>query len=213
MQSTEQTDKVPLSFDCADVAPHQLSENGERLLRESIADFENGNYTTYENLEDLNKAMAQMLYIPPTSPDCYISSIVALNIISPEATGDWHSAFALSDNGHPLELYLYGKNQPRNTNHLLGRMGIIDGTQRLNDMGYYPEHTPVWLADHPRACVDYLYYAVLKTGQIGRVMLDEWFPSDEDKASVYALIHVLEPKLTDSERANLQLWKQKNPRI
>ena len=51
-------------------------------------------------------------------------------------------------------------------------------------MGYFPENTPVWIADHPRACVDYLYYAFLKTGTIGRVMLEEWFPSDEDKQSV-----------------------------
>lgn len=62
-------------------------------------------------------------------------------------------------------------------------------------MGYFPENTPVWIADHPRACVDYLYYAVLKTGTIGRVILEEWFPSDEDKKSVYALINKIEPNL------------------
>ncbi|OOF38506.1 hypothetical protein BKK51_10565 [Rodentibacter trehalosifermentans] len=152
-----------------------------------------------------------MLYIPPTNPNHYVSSIVALNIISPKNTGDWHSAAALSQNSYPLEFYLYGENQSKNTHHLLGQQGIIDGTQRLNDMGYYPENTPVWIADHPRACVDYLYYAVLKTGSIGRVMLDEWFPNDEDKQSVYALINALEPNLTDDERENLQLWKRKNP--
>lgn len=66
-----------------------------------------------------------MLYIPPTNPDYYVSSIVALNVISPENTGDWHSAAALSSNAYPPE---------------------IDDTQRLNEMGYYPEHTPVWMA-------------------------------------------------------------------
>lgn len=40
-----QTGKVPLSFDWADTVPHTLSENGERLLRESVAEFENGEYT------------------------------------------------------------------------------------------------------------------------------------------------------------------------
>ncbi|MGX2949201.1 hypothetical protein [Frederiksenia canicola] len=152
-----------------------------------------------------------MLYIPPTNPDYYVSSIVALNVISPENTGDWHSAAALSSDAYPPEFYLYGENQPKSTHHLLGQKGIIDGTQRLNEMGYYPEHTPVWIADHPRACVDYLYYAVLKTGSIGRVTLDDWFPSDEDKESVYALIRSLEPNLTESEKENLQLWKNKNP--
>lgn len=78
-------------------------------------------------------------------------------------------------------------------------------------MGYFPENTPVWIADHPRACVDYLYYAVLKTGTIGRVILEEWFPSDEDKQSVYDLINEMEPNLNQQEWENLQLWKQKNP--
>ena len=54
-----QTGKVPLSFDWADTS-HKLSENGERLLRESIADFESGNYTSHENLDDLNQAMAEI---------------------------------------------------------------------------------------------------------------------------------------------------------
>lgn len=81
-----------------------------------------------------------MLYIPETSPDCYVSSIVALNIHSPNGTGDWHSAAALNDNAFPLEFYLYGKGQVKNTNHLLGNLGVIDGTKRLNDMGYFPEH-------------------------------------------------------------------------
>lgn len=150
-----------------------------------------------------------MLYIPLTNPDCYISSIVALNIISPENTGDWHSSAALSENAYPLDFYLYGIDQPRNTHHLLGRMGIIDGTQRLNEMGYYPQHTPVWIADHPRACVDYLYYSVLKTGTIGRVVLEDWFPSDKDKQPVYELIETLEPNLTDNEKNNLQSWKER----
>lgn len=154
-----------------------------------------------------------MLYIPATNPDYYVSSIVALNIISPENTGDWHSALALSRNAYPPDFYLYGKNQPKNTHHLFGQKGIIDGTQRLNNMGYYPKHTPVWIADHSRACVDYLYYAVLKTGTIERVILDDWFPSDEDKQSVYTLLTPIDSHLTENERKNLQLWKSKNPKM
>ena len=154
-----------------------------------------------------------MLYIPQTNPGRYVSSIVALNVHSPNGTGDWHSATALNDDAYPQDFYIYGESQKRNTNHLLGNLGVIDGTQRLNEMGYYPENYPVWLADHPRACVDYLYTAVLQTGSLGEVMLDEWFPSDEDKQSVYDLLNQLEPNLTEQERENLQLWKRKNPII
>ena len=151
-----------------------------------------------------------MLYIPETSPDCYVSSIVALNIHSPNGTGDWHSAAALNDNAFPLAFYLYGKGQVKNTNHLLGNLGVIDGTKRLNKMGYYPENYPVWLADHPRACVDYLYTAVLQNGSIGSVMLDEWFPNDEDKQSVLVLLNKMESLLTECEKAILEQWKIKN---
>ncbi|WP_439258481.1 hypothetical protein [Lonepinella sp. BR2271] len=152
-----------------------------------------------------------MLYIPKTSPETYVSSIVALNIHSPDGTGDWHSAASLDDDAFPLDFYLYGVNQKRNTNHLLGQLGIIDGTQRLNQLGYYPENTPVWVADHPRACVDYLYSSGLQTGIIDSAILDDWFPSFEDKQRVYALLDELEPKLNAKEKENLHLWKCRNP--
>ena len=152
-----------------------------------------------------------MLYIPKTSPNCYVSGIIALNIHSPNGTGDWHSAIALNSDTYPADLYVYGKGQKYSTLHLLGNTGVIDGTERLNSMGYYPENTPVWIADHPRACVDYLYIAVLQTGEICGVMLEEWFPSIEDKQSVYELINKMEPFLTTFEFENLQLWKMKNP--
>lgn len=152
-----------------------------------------------------------MLHIPPTEPDRYVSSIVALNVHSPNSTGDWHSAAALNDDAYPQDFYIYGKDQTRSTLHLLGNVGVIDGTNRFNEMGYYPENSPVWLADHPRACVDYLYTAVLQTGSIGEVMLDEWFPSSEDKQSVYDLLNQIEPHLNTQEWENLQLWKRKNP--
>lgn len=52
-----ETGKVPLSFDWAAT---KLSKNGEQMLRESIADFKNGDYTTYDSLEELNQAMADI---------------------------------------------------------------------------------------------------------------------------------------------------------
>ena len=154
-----------------------------------------------------------MIHIPKTRPDCYVSAIVALNIHSPNGTGDWHSAQTLGGQNYPEKFYIFGKNQERNTNHLLGAVGIIDGTDRLHEMGYYPENTPVWLADHPRACVDYLYTAVLKTGSIGRVILDDWFPNEEDKKSVYDLIDQMESHLNFQELENLRAWKLKNPMV
>ncbi|MCP1660865.1 type II toxin-antitoxin system RelB/DinJ family antitoxin [Neisseria perflava] len=51
------TGKVPLSFDWA---ADTLGANGEKMLRESIADFENGDYSSHADLEALNQAMAEI---------------------------------------------------------------------------------------------------------------------------------------------------------
>lgn len=61
-----------------------------------------------------------MLHIPRTNQEYYVNSIVALNIHSPNDTGDWHSAATLDDNTYPQELYIYGNGQKYNTHHLLG---------------------------------------------------------------------------------------------
>lgn len=150
-----------------------------------------------------------MLHIPKTQPNRYVSAIIALNIHSPEGTGDWHSEAALNSQNYRQELFTYGEGQPENTNHLLGSTGIIDGTRRLHEMGYYPENTPVWIAEHPRACVDYLYTAVVRAGNIDSIILEEWFPEDDDKQSVYDLISRIEPHLNSREKHNLELWKNK----
>lgn len=153
-----------------------------------------------------------MLYIPPTSKDIYVSSKVALNIHSPDDTGDWHSSVYLdNDRDDRQELFIFGTGQRYNTNSLLGSTGVIDGTDRLNKMGYYPENSPVWIAEHPRACVDYLFISVLQSGELGYVMLDEWFPSIEDKKRVYELIDIMENKLSQRELEILEAWKKKNP--
>lgn len=108
-------------------------------------------------------------------------------------------------------MFIFGTGQRYNTNSLLGSTGVIDGTDRLNKMGYYPKNSPVWIADHPRACVDYLFISVLQSGELGYVMLDEWFPSIEDKKRVYELIDIMENKLSQRELEILEAWKKKNP--
>ncbi len=54
-----------------------------------------------------------MLLIPPTQTNRYVSSLVALNIHSPNGTGDWHSAAALSDNAYSQDFYIYDFGQKR----------------------------------------------------------------------------------------------------
>ena len=45
-----------------------------------------------------------MLLIPPTQTNRYVSSLVALNIHSPNGTGDWHSAAALNDDAYTISI-------------------------------------------------------------------------------------------------------------
>lgn len=89
--------------------------------------------------------------------------------------------------------------------------GVIDGTARLMRMGIYPENTPVFIADHPRACFDLIYTMVLQQNAIDSVILDDWFPTIDDKRAVYALIQAAEPLLDQQEKERLEQWKQKNP--
>lgn len=152
-----------------------------------------------------------MLQFPPTSPEKYVSRRVALNIYSPKSTGDWHSAATFVRSQIPPEMYICGEGMKYNTNHLLETVGVIDGTQRLQEMGYSQQNTPVWIADHPRAMVDSLYFEVLQKGRLRQLILDAWFPSVEDKIEVYEIIKKLEPKLNAIEQENLEAWKRLNP--
>ncbi|WP_201788264.1 hypothetical protein [Basilea psittacipulmonis] len=140
-----------------------------------------------------------------------------MNIISPEGTGDWHSfaVFCNEKNLNPKYKYrhIFGEGQPphRNTNPYLGDRGIYDATDILHRMGYDPENTPVWAANHARAVVDCLYTAVLDNGITNSVILDEWFPAIEDKEKVYELIDILKPQLDERRRGVLEKWIQENP--
>lgn len=52
------TESLPISFEKRKA--HTLSKNGERLLQESIRDFENGDFSTYGSLDELNQAMEKI---------------------------------------------------------------------------------------------------------------------------------------------------------
>ncbi len=152
-----------------------------------------------------------MIYIPKTSLETYVSGIVALNILSPDDTGDWHSGSILHANPTSCERYIYGLGQPRNTNYLFGTSGVFDGTSRLVMMGYHPENVPVFIADHPRACADMIMCGLLPFQPVNAISLDDWFPTDLDKARVYKYIRIMEKNLNGSMLEKLKKWKALNP--
>ncbi len=153
-----------------------------------------------------------MIYLPKTSPQVYVSSILALNIPSPDNTGDWHpDIWECIENNEKISLWIFGEGQKFDTNILLGDLGVINGTSRLNAMGYYPDNSPVWIADHSRAFVDMLSITTLKSGNLRTLILDDWFPSIDDKKKVYEILDILEKKLNNREIETLLQWKKKNP--
>lgn len=57
LKQVADTGSLPLSFE---KRSHTLSKHGEQMLAESIQAFENGEYSHYENLDELNQAMAEI---------------------------------------------------------------------------------------------------------------------------------------------------------
>lgn len=62
LNQVAETKSIPLSFDYyknqTDTKDYQLSKKGQALLAESVKDLENGDFDTYDNLDDALKAMA-----------------------------------------------------------------------------------------------------------------------------------------------------------
>lgn len=153
-----------------------------------------------------------MLSIPKTSPTKYVSSIVALNIHSDNGTGDWHTSDVLwTPDSIAEDVFIVGDGQRTNTIPLVGITGVSDKSDVLEKMGFLSLRAPVYAADHARACFDLIYQTVIIKNNINFVRLDDWFPSFEDKKSVYNLLELAEPKLTLEQRERLESWKIKNP--
>ena len=148
---------------------------------------------------------------PPTSIKKYISGIPALNVMNPESTGDWHSFDNLIMLDDTKDYYIFGEGCKNNTNDLLGTIGIIDGTERLRDRGIICKNNPVYIAEHHRACFDLLYTTTLNNGIIDNIILDDWFPSIQDKLWFYELLAKAYPKITGQKRKILDKWIMKNP--
>lgn len=58
LKQVAKTRTVPLTFDYQ--KDYQLSQQGERLLRQTIEEFEDGEYETFDTVEDFNKSLAEM---------------------------------------------------------------------------------------------------------------------------------------------------------
>lgn len=78
-----------------------------------------------------------MIFLPRTTPRIYVSSILALNINSPEHTGDWHSSMYWDHlENSKIDLWIFGDGLNFNTNHLQNIMKFV-GTQFHDNVDVY----------------------------------------------------------------------------
>ena len=59
LKQVAKTRTVPLTFDYQ--KDYQLSPHGEKLLSQTIQEFENGDYETFASVEDLNESVTELI--------------------------------------------------------------------------------------------------------------------------------------------------------
>lgn len=149
--------------------------------------------------------------IPATSPSCYIGGMAALNLPSPNGTGDWHmeqTFFRLREKR--ARSFISGSGCPTDTNSLLGDAGVYDCTAILDDLGILHESAVAYAANHARATADLVLSAVLRSASPDFVVLDDWMPRDEDKQQVYDLLEKALRHLTSDQKAQVLEWQKKS---
>lgn len=149
-----------------------------------------------------------MIHIPPdTSPSRYLSGMVALNVPSPEGTGDWHQdgTFFMGPVRIPRGL-LAGPGCEWDTTPYLGQVGVIDVSSRLDAAGIPHPEGPVWAADHARAIADMVIGHAVAGRVVAHVDLDAWMHFDEDKDAVFALLDIAMYKLSQEAAACASRW-------
>lgn len=118
-----------------------------------------------------------------TSLDCYLTARTALNIDSPEMTGDWnfHNYFVNS----PYEYYIeQAKNTP------WGQKGVIEVSDTLNRSAIYSANLNskhIYAADHYRALAD-LFFNRVKNNKPVRSLLfsvNDWLNTQKEKERLY----------------------------
>lgn len=150
--------------------------------------------------------------IANTTQQHYITSIAALNIPSLDGTGDWHFSDCFIQHGDFLPQQHLAEIDTISTRHLLGDYGIYECSDILKKYGAapLPDKAKIYAANHYRAVVD-MIFDLIKNGQsiTDTVILDDWFPEDSEKQTVYQLLDKLKADLTDQQWMMIDKWKQR----
>lgn len=146
--------------------------------------------------------------IPETSPTRYLSGMAALNLISPNGTGDWHMVETFfRAHEKPSRSFIAGAGCETDTMALLGDAGIFECSEVLDAMGIRRPPGKAYAATHARAIADLVLSAVLHGGSPEFVQLDDWMPADSDKHEVFDLLAIAHSKLTEAQLHMIKEWE------
>lgn len=151
------------------------------------------------------------LIIPETSPDRYVGGMAALNLPTAIGTGDWHQVQTFFRPHRRLSRsFISGVGCPTDTTALLGRTGIVDCTQVVEQLRIPHQGLRVFAATHARAVADLVLGAVQRGESPDFVDLDDFMPRPEDKREVFDLLQMATAKLDGNARQQVNAWQTKN---
>lgn len=136
--------------------------------------------------------------LPTTSPQHYLTGMTAVNIPSPDGTGDWHFRAAFFGYPDSPPRYTVAGVNCIDTTDLFGNAGIYDCKSALLRYGVFGKDNaiqvvepvgPVYAADHYRASADLLINR-LKRGApfVELYSIDDWLSTKEEKTRFFDFI-------------------------
>ena len=157
------------------------------------------------------QAIEQTTSLNSTTKQQYITSIAALNIPCPEGTGDRHFSNCFVQHGSYIPQQQVAGVDTLSTHDLLRDYEIFECSKILREYGASPlPEGKIYAANHYRAVIDMIFDLVKNEIDItSAVILDDWFPEEHEKKTVYQLLDKLMPALSLEQRKVTTQWKQK----
>lgn len=106
-------------------------------------------------------------------------------------------------------LFVVGEGCEYDTNLLLGDAGIFECSGILDRCHIPHSQGEVFAANHARAIADMVLVSIQNNESLDHVLLDDWMPSDEDKAEVFKLLELAFCKLDSSAIERIGAWKNR----
>lgn len=136
----------------------------------------------------------------------YITGVPAMNFPTSKNTGGWHFLNYFDLDSGVFKVSLSGIHYP-STNRYFGDFGIVDVSNKLDDLKIPHFNKNVFMATHHRAAVDILVKWAISGREYCTVEADEWFPAKSDRDALANVLNLAKQKLEeDGLWIRLQSW-------